>query len=82
MVFKGSTFFGLGFTFPWTGNLPMSTTWVFIGLLAGREIGIQLNMEGRVSKKLSKMIFADLGKVFFGLVVSVVLVFLIKILAG
>lgn len=82
MVFKGSTFFGVGFEFPWTGNLPMSTTWVFIGLLAGREIGMYLNLDGKITKRISKMVFADLGKVFFGLLVSVVLVFIIKLLAG
>ena len=82
MIFKGEKFFGLGFDLPWTGNLPMSTTWVFIGLLAGREIGMHLNLEGKITKKISKMVFADLGKVFFGLIVSVVLVFIIKLLAG
>ena len=63
-------------------KLPMSTTWVFIGLLAGRELGIQLNLHRKISKYISRMIFADLGKVFFGLIVSVVLVFVIKLLAG
>ncbi|MFK7907006.1 MAG: hypothetical protein AB8B69_17865 [Chitinophagales bacterium] len=63
-------------------KLPMSTTWVFIGLLAGREIGIRLNLEGKISKKIAQMVFADLGKVFFGLVVSVVLVFIIKLIGG
>lgn len=64
------------------GKLPMSTTWVFIGLLAGREIGMRLNLEKKVTTKVARMVFADLGKVFFGLVVSVVLVFIIKLLAG
>ena len=82
MFFKGEKFFGLGIEMPWTGNLPMSTTWVFIGLLAGREVGMRINFERKVGKKVSKMIFADLGKVFFGLIVSVVLVFIIKLLAG
>lgn len=63
-------------------KLPMSTTWVFIGLLAGRELGIRIMYKGKVKKKVTRMIFADLGKVFAGLVVSVVLVFLIKILAA
>jgi hypothetical protein len=58
-------------------KLPMSTTWVFIGLLAGREIGMQLNLY----RKLNGMILKDLLKVFFGLVVSVILVFVIKLLA-
>jgi len=63
-------------------KLPMSTTWVFIGLLAGREIGIRLNLEKKLSKKITRMVFADLGKVFFGLIISVVLVFIIKLMAG
>jgi hypothetical protein len=63
-------------------KLPMSTTWVFIGLLAGRELGIKLNLKHKVPTKVSRLLFADLGKVFFGLMVSVVLVFIIKMLAG
>jgi len=63
-------------------ELPMSTTWVFIGLLAGREIGMRLNLERTISKKTASMVFADLGKVFFGLLVSVVLVFIIKLIGG
>ena len=82
MIFKGTTFFGFGFHFPWTGNLPMSTTWVFIGLLAGRELGMRLNIKGKVTNNITRMVFADLGKIFFGLLVSVLLVFMIKILAG
>lgn len=63
-------------------KLPMSTTWVFIGLLAGREIGIRLNIDKKLSAATAKMVFSDLGKVFFGLVVSVVLVFIIKLIGG
>jgi len=62
-------------------NIPMSTTWVFIGLLAGREIAIRYQLEQKVSKSIIRMVFSDLGKVFFGLVVSILLVFLIKFLA-
>jgi len=62
-------------------NIPMSTTWVFIGLLAGREIAIRYQLEQKVSKSILRMVFSDLGKVFFGLVVSILLVFLIKFLA-
>lgn len=66
----------------WGGKLPMSTTWIFIGLLAGRELGIRLRVYKKLDKKLFNMIFADLLKVFLGLVVSVVLVFIIKIISG
>jgi len=62
-------------------KLPMSTTWVFIGLLAGRELGIKLNLDKKISSKVGRMVFADLGKVFFGLLVSVILVFIIKLLS-
>lgn len=61
-------------------KLPMSTTWVFIGLLAGREIGMRLNLDKKLSKTTSKMVVMDLFKVFLGLVVSVILVFIIKLL--
>jgi len=70
-------YFGL-----WGGKIPMSTTWVFIGLLAGREIAIRLRLEKRISKQIARMIFTDLAKVFAGLVVSVLLVFLIRLLAA
>ncbi|MCB0580156.1 MAG: hypothetical protein KDD10_12715, partial [Phaeodactylibacter sp.] len=62
-------------------NVPMSTTWVFIGLLAGREIAIRIRLEKKLSRQIARMIFSDLGKVFFGLVVSILLVFIIKFLA-
>lgn len=81
-VFKYDSFMGFDYQFPWTGNLPMSTTWVFIGLLAGRELGLRLNIDRKISKGTAQMVFSDLGKVFFGLLVSVILVFIIKLLAA
>ncbi len=63
-------------------KLPMSTTWVFIGLLAGRELGIRLNLEKKITKLTAKMVVSDLIKVFFGLVVSVILVFIIKLMSA
>jgi hypothetical protein len=63
-------------------KLPMSTTWVFIGLLSGREIGMSISLNKGVSKETMRMAFSDLGKVFFGLLVSVVLVFVIKLLTN
>ncbi|MCB0705718.1 MAG: hypothetical protein KDC34_10430 [Saprospiraceae bacterium] len=74
-IFKDD-YFGL-----WGGKLPMSTTWVFIGLLAGRELGIRLSLEKRITNKVGKMVVRDLGKIFFGLLVSIILVFLIKLIA-
>lgn len=54
-------------------NMPMSTTWVFLGLLAGREIAMSRQLGTRSLKKTWKLIFTDAGKAFFGLVISVAL---------
>jgi hypothetical protein len=81
-VFKYDNFMGMEYEFPWTGNLPMSTTWVFIGLLAGRELPIRWHIDGKLSSQTWKTVGSDLGKVFLGLLISVVLVFAIKLLAG
>lgn len=60
-------------------NVPMSTTWVFIGLLAGREIALYHRLRFESPKKMYKHILKDLTKVTFGLVVSIaVVVVLIK----
>lgn len=64
----------------WEAKLPMSTTWVFIGLLAGREIAVRLHLDRKMKFSIIKDVSLDLGKVFFGLVVSIGLVCLIKIL--
>ena len=59
-------------------KVPMSTTWVFIGLLAGREIafGIRRRVAAAGEQPLKaarKMIFKDLRAVTIGFVVSLVL---------
>ncbi len=59
-------------------NIPMSTTWVFLGLLAGREIAIRYNLSKKVPNETLKDLGMDLGKVFFGLAISIGLVFLIQ----
>jgi phosphate/sulfate permease len=69
-------YFGL-----WGAKLPMSTTWVFIGLLAGREIAMRIHLERKLSRQVIRMVLLDLGKVFLGLLISVILVFVIKLLA-
>jgi hypothetical protein len=62
-------------------RIPMSTTWVFIGLLAGREIALRYNMYGKVSQEIWKDLGKDLGKVLFGLIVSIGLVYILKLFA-
>ena len=58
-------------------NVPMSTTWVFIGLLAGREVALYQRLRFESPKKMYKHIIKDLTKVFLGLVVSIVAVVLL-----
>lgn len=55
-------------------NVPMSTTWVFIGLLAGREIALYQRLRFESPKKMYKHIVKDLYKVTLGLIVSIVVV--------
>ncbi len=70
------------FYFKELNNVPMSTTWVFIGLLAGREIGIRWMINRKLSTKLFGDILKDLAKVFFGLHISLFLVFFIHWIRG
>jgi phosphate/sulfate permease len=68
-------YFGL-----WGAKIPMSTTWLFVGLLAGREIAIKVALEKKVSKSTQQMVLRDLFKIILGLIISLLLVFLIKFL--
>ncbi len=54
-------------------DVPMSTTWVFLGLIAGREIAISFIANLRPMKEAVKDVLADMGRLFFGLVVSIAL---------
>lgn len=69
------------FYFKELNKIPMSTTWVFLGLLAGREIALRYQLEKKLEKRTMKMLGMDLAKVFFGLVVSIALVFLMRYLS-
>ena len=54
-------------------DMPMSTTWVFLGLLAGREIAISLQIKERTVGHAAVLIGKDAAKAGAGLVVSVAL---------
>lgn len=60
-------------------EVPMSTTWVFVGLLAGREIAMRIWHERKRMGETLIMILQDLGKISAGLIVSVLVVFSIKV---
>jgi hypothetical protein len=56
--------------------IPMSTTWVFIGLLAGREIAMSITDAGESGKPMSRtfrLILKDLSYAIIGLVISIVI---------
>lgn len=57
-------------------TVPMSTTWVFLGIIGGREIAISLarTKKGKKHKsKAGKMIFKDFAYAMIGLFVSIAL---------
>jgi hypothetical protein len=64
-------------------NIPMSTTWVFIGLLGGREIAISLTKK-KAKRRLHalqkgyKFIKRDFRHAAIGLVISITLSFLVN----
>lgn len=62
-------------------NMPMSTTWVFLGLLAGREFAIVLRNRVRPFGEASKIVLSDAGKALIGLGVSVIIAFGLPLLA-
>ena len=70
------------FYFKELNNVPMSTTWVFIGILAGREIALNFMLrKSEARHAMFKNLGMDLLKVLIGLVVSIVLVYTVKFLA-
>ncbi|WP_425511348.1 hypothetical protein [Parvularcula dongshanensis] len=67
-------------------NIPMSTTFVFLGLIAGREYVMAHLFKTRDLKGTSKIVLSDAGKAGLGLFISVVLALTLpalgRILAG
>jgi len=57
-------------------TVPMSTTWVFLGIIGGREIAISLSRKkkgNKHKKKAALMIGKDFGYAMIGLFVSIIL---------
>jgi hypothetical protein len=65
-------------------KIPMSTTWVFLGMLAGREVALRMRLEETKvdGRNVATMVFSDLGKATIGLVVSVLLVVFLYVVEG
>jgi len=67
------------FVFKMHSNVPMSTTWVFLGLLAGREIAFAISSHGDMKmSRAFKLARKDIVKAGFGLGVSVAIAFIIN----
>ena len=67
----------------WKANIttfPLSTTWVFLGLLAGREVAIRLRLKLSVSddQPLHKILGNDMFKAAVGIVVSLIVAMAIQ----
>ena len=55
-------------------TIPMSTTWVFLGLIGGREVAMQLSKRfdtGRSNKETYKMVIKDVSYAGMGLLISI-----------
>ena len=66
------------FFFKELSSVPMSTTWVFLGLLAGREFAVALDTHLRSKRETTLIVFKDAFKGFIGLAVSVAVAFLVQ----
>jgi hypothetical protein len=63
-------------------KIPMSTTWVFLGLLAGRELAMTYRLSLRPPAETWRVVGSDMGKAALGLIVSVILAVGLPWLAG
>ncbi|MCC5921492.1 MAG: hypothetical protein LAT68_14010 [Cyclobacteriaceae bacterium] len=71
------------FVFKTLSNVPMSTTWVFLGLLGGRELAIALGKNRKKKRRKStrkafRMVNKDLMNAGIGLLVSLILALMIN----
>lgn len=72
------------FYFKIISNVPMSTTWVFIGLLGGRELSIALAKSRKLKKRKARLVRAyrlarkDIVRAMIGLIVSLILALIIN----
>ncbi len=59
-------------------SIPMSTTWVFIGLLSGRELAMFSRSKEYKFKHVFPIVGKDLLKLLFGLIVSIAIALIIQ----
>lgn len=66
-------------TFQQWSNIPMSTTWVFLGLLAGREFAISLLIYSPPLNETAKVVRGDVIKALIGLMISIAIALLLPL---
>jgi len=59
------------FFFKEVSEIPMSTTFVFLGLIAGREFGFSIMRKDLSVQKAWRLSLSDLSKAYIGLVISI-----------
>ena len=62
------------YIFKEVNSIPMSTTWVFCGLLAGREVAIATALDKKNIKKVFPMLTKDFFRIMIGLAISTIIV--------
>ena len=65
------------YIFKEVNNIPMSTTWVFVGLLTGRELAIAAADRKRKAKQVFPLVAKDFGRMMIGLCASVIVVIVV-----
>jgi len=69
-------FAGILYFFKELNGIPMSTTWVFVGLLAGRELAIAYQHKTKKQKRIVfPMLTKDFMKIMAGLAISVIIAY-------
>ena len=63
------------FVFKELSNVPMSTTWVFLGLLAGREFAVGFDTMLRSHRETTMLVIKDAFKATIGLAASIAVAF-------
>ncbi|GLQ24471.1 hypothetical protein GCM10007853_23450 [Algimonas ampicilliniresistens] len=65
------------FVFKEMNDIPMSTTWVFLGLIAGRELAVAYIGGLRDRSEAMRDVTRDAGRLLFGLTISVAIAFFV-----
>ena len=75
-------YFIILYVFKEMNDIPMSTTWVFVGLLTGRELAMASYRQKNRIKKVFPIVGKDFLKLMIGLAASVCIVLLVQYMKG